>query len=117
MQDDSITAEQRVEIDAFLADDKTIRFIECDDNWTALANFLEEHSLSINRENMIFAYESLVRDGLLELIPFRQPVELPPQPQPAPSPSPLVPTPTPSTRPFLVFRNGQPLNNQGARRL
>lgn len=109
MQDDSFTAEQRAEIDSFLADSRTLRFVESDENWTALGNFLDDHSLPTNRDSMVFAYETLVKQCALELVPFATPIEAP-EPQP-PAPAPEEPTPQSvmpaKARTFAMYRNGQ----------
>jgi len=61
--------------------------------------------------NLHFGYESLVRDNLLELVPFAQPIPAP-EPEPAPlataQPPAVVPA-APSKRPFIMYRNGQPI--------
>jgi hypothetical protein len=114
MQDESLTAEQRAHIDSFLADSRTVRFVECDDNWTAIGNFLDHHGLEVNHRNLLFAYDSL--QDTLELIPFAEPIVVPqPEPTPVAMPSgPVVPTPAPSKRPFIMWRNGKPISG-GAR--
>jgi hypothetical protein len=108
---DSFTAEQRAEIDAFLADSRTIRFVETDENWTALGTFMDEHSLPTDHASMVFAYESLVKQDALEVIPFREPIPAEPVPAPAtthePAPQPVVIHAT--MRTLAMFRNGQPI--------
>ena len=114
---DEITPAQRVEIDDFLADSRTLRFVESDDNWTALANFLDEHSLPTDHQSMVYAYETLVKQEMLELLPFREPIVTEPQPQPAPSPEQPAPAPVPQRRETFAMRNGKEIDiGQGARR-
>ncbi|SRR5258708_4698613 len=101
--------------DDFLADPRTIRYRETDENRDLLLGFLEDHGLAITHRNLLFAYDSL--QDTLELIPFQQPI---PAPEPTPSPVvpaavPVAPSP-PSKRQFLAFRNGQPIT-EDARRL
>src|SRR5258708_33949173 len=104
MDEQNLTATDRTEIDAFLADIRTIRFVDtCDENWHALGGFMDAHSLPITRDNMVFAYESLVKEGTLQLVPFATPISAP---EPAPQPV-AMPAPVPSKRPFIVYRNGR----------
>ena len=106
---DEIPGEQRAEIDAFLADSRTIRFVESDDNWTALGNFLDDHSLPTDRDSMVYAYETLVKRDALELVPFATPVPAPDPPAPAPALTPQQrPVPL-KARTFIMYRNGQPI--------
>jgi hypothetical protein len=106
--------QQRVEAetDKFLADPRTIRFEATDYNFTALSDFLDQHGLEVNAANLVCAFENLARDGLLELIPFQQPI-------PAEPPAPAAPQP-PSDLPVVPstnYRNGQPIEIGRARRL
>jgi hypothetical protein len=101
----------RAEIDTFLAADRTIRFIETDYNFTCLSEFLDQHGLEVNAANLVFAYESLVKQDMLELVPFAQPIPAP-EAEPAPpataQPPAVVPA-APSKRPVIMYRNGQPI--------
>ena len=105
-----ITPEHRAEIDAFLADSRTLRFIESDPNWTALGNFLDDHSLPTDRESMVYAYETLVKQGALELVPFATPVPAP-EPEPAPvAAQAVMPAPAvPQRWQFIRYKNGRPV--------
>lgn len=112
---DEISGEQRAEIDAFLADSRTLRFVECDDNWTALGTFIDAHSLPTDSESMVFAYETLVKQGALELVPFAAPIPAPDPPVVAPAPTPQQPTPQsvmPVKARTTMYRNGQPLEGR-----
>lgn len=107
---DEISGEQPAEIDAFLADSRTLRFVECDDNWTALGTFIDDHCLPTDCESMVYAYETLVKQGALELVPFATPIQAP-EPQP-PAPTPQQPTPQsviPVKARTIMYRNGQPI--------
>jgi hypothetical protein len=111
--------QQRVEAetDKFIADSRTIRFQTTNSNFTALADFLDQHGLEVNHRNLLFAYDSL--QDTLELIPFRAPIPAPePAAQPAaPMPTQLPPVMPESTRGFVVYRNGQEITVGNAKSL
>ncbi len=116
-----LAEEQRIKqaMQEFTADIRHIRFVETSDyNWTSLADFLDRHQLEANVENLHFAYESLVRDHLLELLPLGEYAEPQPEPTPAPTQSPsAIPAPSVQRRGAVIWRNGRPLTDEGARRL
>src|ERR1700688_2109306 len=106
--------EQRIRaaMDEFSADIRHIRFVEDSDyNWSCINEFLNTHNLAATVDTLHFAYTSLVRDGLLELLPLGAYAESQ-ESTPNPVVPVAVPEPSPSTRPFLIFRNGQPLKNK-----
>lgn len=98
----------------FLADSKTIRYVESEGNKDALLNFLEGHNLEITHANLLFAYNTLTADGALELVPLAVPVV-----QAAPAPTqPPAPIPTAPSRPGpLAWRNGKAIELTNPRSL
>ena len=109
MQDEATIIEG--EVSKFLADPRTIRYIQCGNNMDAMLVFLERHGLAINHRNLLFAHDSL--QDTLELIPFQEPITIePPTPALAPAPTPQQPTPQ-SVMPVkvrtIMYRNGQPI--------
>ena len=103
---EELTVEEsvRLEMDKFLADDRTMRFETTEHNFACLADFLDQHGLEANHRNLLFAYDSL--QDVLELTPFADPIPAAPQPAPAPE----EPTPQ-SVMPVkvrtIMYRNGQ----------
>jgi hypothetical protein len=120
---ETFTPEQRAEIAAiekavndFLADRRTLRYVQSEPNKEAVCNFLEAHSLKLTLQNLLYAYDSLCAEGALELLPIQSPVPpVSPFPtQPQPEPKPFAPR---SRGEFAAFRNGQPLDVHGPRNL
>ncbi len=115
-----LAEEQRVKqvVQEFTADIRHLRFVEDSDyNWTCINEFLESHNLDTTVDTLHFAYASLVRDGLLELLPLGEYAE-PQEPEPAPVQSPsAIPAPSVQRRGAVIWRNGRPLTDEGARRL
>lgn len=105
---EELTVEEsvRLEMDKFLADDRTLRFETTDRNFTCLADFLDQHGLEANHRNLLFAYDSL--QGVLELTPFAEPIPAAPQPAPAPALTPQQPSVSVKAR-TIMYRNGQPI--------
>ncbi len=112
--------EERIKqmMEEFTADIRHLRFVEDSDyNWTCINEFLESHNLDTTVDTLHFAYTSLVRDGLLELLPLGEYAE-PQEPEPAPVQSPsAIPAPSVQRRGAVIWRNGRPLTDEGARRL
>jgi hypothetical protein len=121
---ETFTPEQRFEIAAiekavndFLADRRTIRYVQTEANKEALYTFLESRNLKLTLQNLLFAYDSLRVDGALELLLPISPV-LPVSPsQPDPEPSAERFAPRSRGGAFAAFRNGQPLHVHGPRNL
>jgi hypothetical protein len=114
MDTEELTPEQAAHYEAmerFVCATENIRFKETKENWAALMNFLEEHELPVNTQNLRFAFLALSRKGLLDLLPLGQLAPLQPQqpepsPTPAAQPAPVVPI---AERRFAMFRNGNPI--------
>ena len=113
MQEEELTPEQAhyTAMEEFCNATENIRFVECHSNWEAMTDFLNEHSLDMTPQNLRFAFLSLSKDGLLDLLPLGQlaPPQ-PPQPEtptPAAQPAPVVPV---TARTFRMYRNGQPIS-------
>ena len=110
MENEELTPEQAhyVALEEFAADTKNIRFVESHENWATITEFLTEHNLDVTPPNLRFAFLSLSKDGLLELMPLGH--AAPPQPEPTPTPTaqpiPVMPV---TARTFAMFRNGQPI--------
>ncbi len=118
---ENFTPEQRAEIAAiekavndFLADRRTIRYVQSEGNKDALYNFLEAHNLTLTHQNLLYAYASLCAKGGLELLPIQSSVPPVPPSQPHPDPEPSAPR---SRGEFVAFRNGQPIHVHGPRNL
>lgn len=94
-------------VDAFLSDDRTLRFEDTAANRNLLFGFLEEHDLEPSHRNLLFAYDNL--QDVLELTPFREPIPAPPQPTSALTPTVQQPPVVARARTFVAFRNGQPI--------
>ena len=110
--------EERIKqmMEEFTADIRHLRFVEDSDyNWTCINEFLESHNLDTTVDTLHFAYTSLVRDGLLELLPLGEYAEPQPEPTPTQSPTPVMPEPT--KRGFVVYRNGQQITVGSAKSL
>jgi len=120
---ETFTPEQRAEIAAiekavndFLADRRTLRYVQSEPNKEALYNFLEAHNLTLTHQNLLFAYDRLCVEGGLELLPIQSPVSpFPTQLRPDPEPS--AERSAPRRGVFAAFRNGQPLHVHGPRNL
>jgi hypothetical protein len=109
-QDEALRIEKSVR--DFLADSRTIRYVENETNQGALLTFLEGHNLEVSHANLLFAYTSLCADGALELIPFAPVIE-PPAPIPTQPPIPSAP----SRRAPIAWRNGKQIILEPARPL
>ena len=128
MQNDSelieeLTAAEQAHYQAleeFSIDTKNIRFVESRQNWAKMMEFIREHDLETTAQNLRFAYLALTKDGLLDLLPLGH-LAPPQQPQPE-APAPTA-QPTPVAAPAfsrrgvaVAWKNGQPLNLDGAKR-
>ena len=103
-------------VEKFLADPRTIRYIETQSNQDALLNFLTTHGLDITHRNLLFAFDSL--QGELELVPFATPMVVEVEQQPAPAPPESKPAPAaPAQRAPLAWRNGKLIELTNARPL
>jgi hypothetical protein len=109
MENEELTAEQAhyVALEEFAADTKNIRFVESHANWRKLMDFIRDHNLETTAQNLRFAFLSLSKDGLLDLLPLGhlappQPTQ-PEAPAPTAQPAPVVPA---RARTFAMFRNG-----------
>ncbi len=81
--------DEAIQVGLFLRDNRHLFFEETPENFDALGQFLDEHSLPVTAANLHRAYEDLVARGELELTPLAKPE------QPAPIPQPPIPRPAP----------------------
>src|SRR5260370_2255078 len=114
---DALSLEQQVEVlriekavRDFLSDSRAIRYVVTEANGEALQNFLADHSLEVSHPNLLFAYNSLSADGMLELIPLAAPA--PPAPSHPPSPATI-----PARQELTICRNGKQIQFRNAVRL
>src|SRR5882762_10395823 len=111
MKHEDLTEEQHyAAMEMFVCDVRNIRFVESHQNWEAMTDFLNEHSLQVTTENLNFAFNALAKDGLLELMPLGH--ASPPQPRPEPTPTPAAqPAPVvPVKAKTFAYRNGAAIN-------
>jgi hypothetical protein len=96
----------RAAMDEFASDIRHIRFVESSNyNWVSMQEYLGRNDMDVtDPENLHLAYETLVRDHQLELLPLGH-VQETPQPEPAP----VSPATAPPKQTFM-WRNGQPIS-------
>jgi hypothetical protein len=103
------------EVDAFLADSQSIRYVATEANKDALENFLADHNLEVSHANLVFGYKSLSAEGALELIPLAAPViERPPAPAPTQPPAPI---PSAARQEPTIWRNGKKIQFTSPQRI
>jgi len=93
----------RAAIAEFASDIRHIRFVESSDfNWVSINDYLDRNDLDpTSPENLHLAYETLVRDHQLELLPLGHIKETPQQPATTP------PAPVPRKEQTSMWRNGK----------
>ena len=108
MEKEELTTEQEhyAAMEEFVCATENIRFVESRENWRAMTDFLNEHSLDMTPQNLRFAFLSLSNENKLDLMPLGQ--VAPPQPPQPEKPTPVAqPAPGPiKARKFAMYKNG-----------
>jgi len=106
--------ESMAEWQAFVSDNRHIRYEDTSDNWDSIFDFLKQHSLYFTAESLHLAYVTL--GDTLELTPLAEPIYVePPAPIPTKSPAPIPIAPDP--RAPIAWRNGKAIQLTNPQRI
>jgi hypothetical protein len=107
-------AEAIADWEAFLADNRHLRYEDSRANWDHLFDFLKDHELYFNRESLHLAYTTL--GDTLELTPRAEPIVIERRPAPTPT-QPPAPIPSAARQEPTLWRNGKKVQFREATRL
>jgi hypothetical protein len=93
------------EWEAFLADNRHLRYEDTPANWDHLFGFLKEHELYFTRESVHLAYTTL--GDTLELVPIATPIVIEHPPAPVPTQPPASVPRASLGRAPVAWRNGK----------
>jgi hypothetical protein len=99
---------------AFLVDNRHLRYEDSDSNWDQLFGFLKGHQLYFTAESLHLGYVTL--GDTLELIQRAEPIVIERPPAPAPT-QPPAPIPSAARQEPTIWRNGKKIQFREATRI